>query len=100
MGLPALPGKYTTLSAFYDYQQPFDLNLSYLCLFLAIPAFLIRVFFKGWLRHRPLPDRRAALLYGRPEMAGLTRLQVDGNDVCDDHGDHDVGDDLSTKTTR
>jgi len=30
----------------------------------------------GWLRHRPLPDRRAALLYGRPEMAGLTRLQV------------------------
>ena len=87
-------------------------------MFLAIPAFLIRVFFKGWLRHRPLPDRRAALLYGRPEMAGLTRLQVDGNDVCDDHGDndvgddhgdhdvcddhgdHDVGDDLTIKTTR
>ena len=51
-------------------------------------------------------------------MAGLTRLQVDGNDVCDDHGDndvgddhgdhdvcddhgdHDVGDDLTIKTTR
>jgi len=30
----------------------------------------------GWLRHRPLPDRRAALLYGRPPLPGLTQLQV------------------------
>jgi len=30
----------------------------------------------GWLRHRPLPERRAALLYGRPPLAGLTQLQV------------------------
>ena len=45
-------------------------------MFVFLPAILIRESFKGWLRHRPLPDRRAALLYGRPEMAGLTRLQV------------------------
>jgi len=30
----------------------------------------------GWLRHRPLPDRRAALLYGRPTLSGVTQLQV------------------------
>jgi len=29
-----------------------------------------------WLRHRPLPERRAALLYGRPALTGVTKLQV------------------------
>ena len=37
-----------------------------------------------WLRHRPLPERRAALLYGRPALTGVTKLQVDDEEEDDD----------------
>ena len=37
-----------------------------------------------WLRHRPLPERRAALLYGRPALTGVTKLQVDDEEDDDD----------------
>ena len=37
-----------------------------------------------WLRHRPLPERRAALLYGRPALTGVTKLQVDDEEGDDD----------------
>ena len=45
-------------------------------------------FLQGWLRHRHLPDRRAALLYGRPTLSGVTQLQVGGH-LCG-HSYHDV----------